>query len=269
VLVLIIVAVQPCKEHMLHLTLLILLSSSIFLSAFLYFFSSSFSRVDNTDWYDNDSKENVSYDLDYQIYDLVDRMSKLTKAKSFYDILNVPFSANTSTIASAFRKKSMVWHPDKNQADPQSEAKYSLLASISQILKDEASRTRYNWILKEAPVWHKSGCYMRRYMTAKLSITQVLILLFVFITLLQFLMESGAFLILLYRRWSARSRHSILNKNQLKVLDRKIGKCKSILLPFSSLFSIFISSKNNQFNHDGAVTRIRRLDYIEFPFAAL
>lgn len=66
-------------------------------------------------------------------------------------------------ITRAYRKLSLGLHPDKNP-DPESNKLYTLLTSISAILKDEASRGTYDQHLRTGiPVWRGTGYYYNRY----------------------------------------------------------------------------------------------------------
>lgn len=171
-----------------------------------------------------DAQEEQRATDDYRLYDLSDRMQSLTGHKTFYELLEVDPAANRSTIATAFRKKSMTWHPDRNQNDPSAESKFALLSDAAAVLRDAESRSRYDWILNEAPVWHKSGYYVKKYMTAKLSILQVLVMAVLFISVVQLLSEVGKWLFEKYHRWEAQSRLDRMGKSENKRLEKKLGK---------------------------------------------
>ena len=113
---------------------------------------------------------------DYQIYEMIDTMQALTKHRTFYDLLEVTPTATSDEISRRFRSVSRHWHPDKNDTE-EAKKMYTLMTSISALLRSDAGRKGYEWILHEAPAWHKSSYLVRKFVrTSKLSIPQVLLL---------------------------------------------------------------------------------------------
>lgn len=168
---------------------------------------------------------------DYTIYELIDRMILLTGHQTFYDLLNVPETAEKAAISTAFHSKSREWHPDRNRSDPSAPEKSAVLSQVATLLRNEDSRRRYDWILNEAPYWHKSGYLVKKYyMTAKLSLSEVLLIAAVFITLIQILSYLAVRFEQFLRRWNANRTLNNLNKSETKRLERKLEKGAVIFL---------------------------------------
>lgn len=64
--------------------------------------------------------------------------------KDFYKILGVAETATEADIKAAFRKLAIAHHPDKNQGDPDSEAKFKEVNEAYQNLGDEKKRAEYD-----------------------------------------------------------------------------------------------------------------------------
>ena len=115
--------------------------------------------------------------------------------------------------------------------------KAAILSQVVTILRKEETRKRYDWILNEAPAWHKSGYIVKKYyMTAKLSVLQVLALVLGFITLIQLLSKLAKLAEFYLRRWDANRTLKSLNKSETKRLDRKLEKGMFFLCDFCILF---------------------------------
>lgn len=164
---------------------------------------------------------------DYLIYDLIDRMTSLTEYSTFYELLKIDSTSSTKEISSSFRSISKEWHPDRNRKDSNAHEKFTLLSGIASVLKNSESRERYDWILNESPIWHKSGYYVHKYMTGKLSIYQVMIIVVLVITLIQIFKQLGTWCFARYRKFEASSRLQQMGKNESKSLKRKMKKLGS------------------------------------------
>ncbi|TCD69660.1 hypothetical protein EIP91_006677 [Steccherinum ochraceum] len=103
--------------------------------------------------------------LDHEIFDLVSAIEGAEgKGTSFYSWLDVSPSATTSEIAKAYRKKSMVLHPDKNQGVRNAHDRFSRLGVVSKILRDPETRKRYDFFYKNGvPRWRGTGYYYARF----------------------------------------------------------------------------------------------------------
>lgn len=62
----------------------------------------------------------------------------------FYDVLGVERGADDKAIKSAFRKKAMQFHPDRNPGDADAEAKFKEVNSAYEALKDPQKRAAYD-----------------------------------------------------------------------------------------------------------------------------
>lgn len=64
---------------------------------------------------------------------------------NYYEVLNIPFQADSSEIKSAFRKLMKIYHPDLSGKDER--AKLLLIMNAYQILSDEYRRNLYDYEL--------------------------------------------------------------------------------------------------------------------------
>jgi molecular chaperone DnaJ len=62
----------------------------------------------------------------------------------YYDLLGVERGANDAALKSAFRKKAMQYHPDKNPGDASAEAKFKDLNEAYSVLSDSQKRGAYD-----------------------------------------------------------------------------------------------------------------------------
>lgn len=62
----------------------------------------------------------------------------------YYDILGIDRGADAAAIKSAFRKRAMQYHPDRNNGDPQAEQKFKELGEAYEILSDDQKRAAYD-----------------------------------------------------------------------------------------------------------------------------
>ena len=65
-------------------------------------------------------------------------------AQDFYETLGVDKGADDAAIKSAFRKKAMEYHPDRNQDDPGAEQKFKDVSAAYEILSDPQKRAAYD-----------------------------------------------------------------------------------------------------------------------------
>jgi len=116
---------------------------------------------------------------DHEIFDLVTELEAAEgKGTTFYSWLDVPSTATTNEIAKAYRKKSMVLHPDKNPDVKGIHERFARLGVISTILRNKESRERYDFFYKNGvPVWRGTGYYYSRFRPGLGSV-------FVFLTIL-------------------------------------------------------------------------------------
>ena len=120
---------------------------------------------------------------EFEIFDLVEEVN--TVNKNFYEYLELPNDASTSDIRKAYRRLSLVLHPDKNPAED-AEVKFRWLASIYETLKDPKKREIYDRVLVEGlPDWRMPVFYMRR--MRKVGLAEGVAYLLAFATVIQYL----------------------------------------------------------------------------------
>ncbi|KAJ7094680.1 DnaJ domain-containing protein [Mycena belliarum] len=102
---------------------------------------------------------------DHEIFDLVSAIQASEgKDTTFYSWLDVPHTATTAEIAKAYRRKSMVLHPDKNPGDKTIPERFARLGVVSTILRNKESRERYDFFYKNGvPKWRGTGYYYSRF----------------------------------------------------------------------------------------------------------
>ncbi|MEM6711695.1 MAG: molecular chaperone DnaJ [Pseudomonadota bacterium] len=62
----------------------------------------------------------------------------------FYELLGVSRDADEKTLKSAFRKKAMQYHPDRNPGDAEAEQNFKAVNEAYEILRDEQKRAAYD-----------------------------------------------------------------------------------------------------------------------------
>ncbi|KAM9387163.1 dnaJ homolog subfamily C member 1 [Phaethornis superciliosus] len=112
---------------------------------------------------------------DLELFDLVEEVPR-----NFYDFLGVQQDASSADIRKAYRKLSLILHPDKNK-DENAETQFRQLVAIYEVLKDEERRKRYDDILINGlPDWRQPVFYYRR--VRKMSNAELALLLFIILT---------------------------------------------------------------------------------------
>ncbi|CAI8583680.1 unnamed protein product, partial [Vicia faba] len=107
-----------------------------------------------------------------------------------YDLLGVTQSANSSEIKKAYYKLSLKHHPDKNP-DPESRKIFVKIATAYEILKDEATREKYDYaIALPEEVFYKTAQYYRAYYGHKTDARAVLVGLLVILSGFQYLNQT-------------------------------------------------------------------------------
>ncbi|KAJ7498828.1 DnaJ domain-containing protein [Mycena latifolia] len=115
---------------------------------------------------------------DHEIFDLVSAIQTSEgKDTTFYSWLDVPSTATTAEIAKAYRKKSMILHPDKNPNDKTIHERFARLGVVSTILRNKESRERYDFFYKNGvPKWRGTGYYYSRFRPGLGSVLVFLVL---------------------------------------------------------------------------------------------
>ena len=122
--------------------------------------------------------------FDQDELDIFDLVEELGPDQNFYSYLELTEEATTNDIRKAYRRLSLVMHPDKNDA-PDAGLKFRWLASIYEILKNPQLREVYNRVLVEGlPDWRSPVFYYRR--MRKIGLMEGLAYLFVIFTVFQY-----------------------------------------------------------------------------------
>lgn len=127
-----------------------------------------------------------------EIFDLVEEVNEATNKQTFYEYLGLADQkASTAEIRKAYRKLSLVLHPDKNDADD-AELKFRLLAGIYEVLKDSNKREIYDRVLVEGlPDWRMPIFYIRR--MRKMNFGEGLAYLILIFTVCQYFVNWAAY----------------------------------------------------------------------------
>jgi curved DNA-binding protein CbpA len=184
---------------------------------------------------------------DHEIFDLVTELEAAEgKGTTFYSLLDVPPTATTNEIAKAYRKKSMVMHPDKNPDIKGIHERFARLGVISTILRNKESRKRYDFFYKNGvPKWRGTGYYYSRFRPGLGSV-------FVFLTML----TSGLQYVI----------QRINYKRDLARIELIVSKAKSAawgpkLVPVSGKRKVRISLGDSH-DEDGGVIGAKYVDMI-------
>ncbi|KAI9467024.1 DnaJ-domain-containing protein [Lactarius psammicola] len=125
---------------------------------------------------------------DHEIFDLVSAVEAAEgKGTTFYSWLEVPSSASMAEIGRAYRKKSMVLHPDKNPGVKGAQERFARLGVVAAILRSQEGRERYDFFYKNGvPRWRGTGYYYSRF---RPGLGTVLIFLTTLTTGLQYIVQ--------------------------------------------------------------------------------
>ncbi|HUU85313.1 MAG TPA: molecular chaperone DnaJ [Phycisphaerae bacterium] len=67
-----------------------------------------------------------------------------TGQRDYYEVLEVAATASADEIKKAYRRKALKHHPDRNQGDPEAEARFKEAAEAYEVLSDPGKRERYD-----------------------------------------------------------------------------------------------------------------------------
>lgn len=73
-----------------------------------------------------------------------EREGKFDSAKDYYATLGLKPDATENEIKKAYRKRALLWHPDKNAGNPHAEAQFKTLVEAYEVLMDSRQRRMYD-----------------------------------------------------------------------------------------------------------------------------
>ncbi|XP_044174535.1 dnaJ homolog subfamily C member 25 homolog [Acropora millepora] len=108
-------------------------------------------------------------------------------AENCYDVLGVVRESSKADISKAYRKLARKYHPDRYKGDD-AEAKFQLIATAYEVLKDEEQRADYDYMLDhpEETYGHYYR-YYRRQVAPKVDVRVVIAVSITVVSLLQYL----------------------------------------------------------------------------------
>ena len=68
----------------------------------------------------------------------------MASKRDYYEVLGVDKNADEKTIKSAYRKKAIQYHPDKNPGDKEAEEKFKEAAEAYDVLSNPEKRAKYD-----------------------------------------------------------------------------------------------------------------------------
>lgn len=74
---------------------------------------------------------------------------------NFYEVLGIKQDASPEEIKTAFRTNALKYHPDRNQNNPEAEAKFKEISAAYEVLGDQEKRARYDQTLQQTNRQHK------------------------------------------------------------------------------------------------------------------
>ncbi|XP_035688894.1 dnaJ homolog subfamily C member 1-like [Branchiostoma floridae] len=115
-----------------------------------------------------------------ELFDLVEEVNQ-----NFYEVLGLDQSASMSDIRRSYRKLALQMHPDKVKGEgsaEDAEERFRKLVAVSEVLRDEDMRKKYDEILVTGlPDWRTPVYYYRR--VRKLSLVEMSVFLLVILTI--------------------------------------------------------------------------------------
>ncbi|KAL9967016.1 hypothetical protein ACROYT_G025171 [Oculina patagonica] len=168
--------------------------------------------------------------IDLELFDLVEEIKD-----NFYDVLGLKQDASQADIRRAYRKLSLQLHPDKNKA-PDAEEKFRQLVAVSEVLKDEDKRKRYDGILRDGlPDWRQPVFYYRR--VRKMGLIEFALLIFLILTIGHYIVAWSIYLEkkfeleeLLFSKKKREDKKRNKNKLKSKLNDEDISDLADIMV---------------------------------------
>lgn len=82
-------------------------------------------------------------------------LAPVTVARDPYEVLGVPRDADADALKAAYREKALRYHPDRNPGDRQAEERFKELSEAYAVLRDPASRARYDRFGGQGPAGYR------------------------------------------------------------------------------------------------------------------
>uniref|UniRef100_A0A6U6V0P2 J domain-containing protein n=1 Tax=Zooxanthella nutricula TaxID=1333877 RepID=A0A6U6V0P2_9DINO len=118
------------------------------------------------------------------LYMVITQLGSDTEVKGFdpFRILEVTPSASAADIKKAYRKLSLVWHPDKNPDDPLAASRFIQITKAHAALTDETARNNYEkYGNPDGPQTSKVGIGLPRFLLMKENHLMILAMFFFFL----------------------------------------------------------------------------------------
>ncbi|KAJ7408623.1 DnaJ heat shock protein family (Hsp40) member C1 [Willisornis vidua] len=172
--------------------------------------------------------------------------------------------ASSADIRKAYRKLSLVLHPDKNK-DENAETQFRQLVAIYEVLKDEERRQRYDDILINGlPDWRQPVFYYRR--VRKMSNAELALLLFIILTVGHYAVVWSIYLekqldarqlYVEYKETKMKAKEDALAKAELETLQKeKKPKVKKPKLEFPVYMALESSAYTPSYDHGASIEEI-------------
>lgn len=140
-------------------------------------FTSFINIVNASSWFNFD---------DLALFDLIEEVNG-----TFYEFMSIPQNASSSDIKKSYRQLSLKFHPDKNSS-PDAATKFRQLVSISDVLKDEEKRAKYDQILIHGlPDWRSGIYYLRK--ARKLGLLEMTVIVSLILTVGHYLCQLASY----------------------------------------------------------------------------
>ena len=131
--------------------------------------------------------DSLHFDHCKDMFDLVEEVGA-----TFYEYISIDPSATKKEINKQYRTLAKTWHPDRNDSETAGD-NFRKLAAVTEVLKNEELRERYDRVLVEGlPSWRSKAYYMRK--LRKMSATEVFILVTVIATTIHYCAMWGSYL---------------------------------------------------------------------------
>jgi len=160
---------------------------------------------------------------DYEVYEAMQSMRSLAPdLDTFYDLLGLTSSATDDQIGRSFRKLSVKYHPDKH--GPGTMKMFKLVQYVSTLLRDKKRKARYEWLLHEAPAWHRESVYAAKGVATagKISLKQALSFSFIAVLLAQLVVQWIAFVIAYSRILGSKRSMKEMGEKEVKRIRKKL-----------------------------------------------